>query len=194
MFGLSVTFEEPRMAATPMASIDRSARARQFEALYDAHFDFVYRSVRRLGLPESLAEDATQEVFMIVHRRLDDFDGTSTARTWIFGIAFNVVRNHRRQRMRRGEHETLSDEGPIDTTSSPAERAERAEAMRTLDRLLDTLDEDRRAVFVLAELEQMSATEIAEALGINANTVYSRLRAARQDFEAAARRYRRSAR
>ena len=160
-----------------------------FETVYEENFDFVWRSLRRLGVPRSQVDDAVQEVFLVVHRRLDDFEGRSLVRTWLFGIAFRVARTLRRTRGRR-EAEPLDDHEVGCTAPTPADRTEQAEAARLVYRLLERLDEDKRAVFILSELEEMTASEISEALGININTVYSRLRAARRGFEAALVRHR----
>lgn len=170
-----------------------SAAMERFDALYEEHFDFVWRSLRRLGIPESQVDDCGQEVWITAYRRLGDFEGRSSARTWLFGIALNVARNARRTVRRKGGADELDEQRHAHQGPTPETAAERSDARRTLERLLDTLDDDRRAVFVLAELEQMTAPEIAEALGVNVNTVASRLRAAREDFERAAARLRRSA-
>lgn len=155
-----------------------------FEALYEELFDFVWRSLRRLGVPPASIDDAAQDVFVVVHRRLGEFAGRSSPKTWIFGIALRVARDHQRLLRRKGGHEPL-DASIRDEAQDPAESLARAEAVRELDRILSLMDEDKRSVFVLAEIEQLSGPEIAEALGLNLNTVYSRLRAARRDFDAA---------
>jgi RNA polymerase sigma-70 factor, ECF subfamily len=155
-----------------------------FELVYNDYFDFVWRSLRRLGVPEASVDDALQDVFVVVHRRLGEFVGRSSLKTWLFGIAVRVTSDHRRRARRKGGHEPL-DEAVADPAPGPQEKAASAEMLSMLDRALDALDDDRRAIFVLAELEQMSAPEIAEALGVKLNTVYSRLRLARQDFERA---------
>lgn len=159
-----------------------------FEAVYAEHFEFVRRSLQRMGLPEAGVDDALQDVFVVVHRRLPSFDHASL-RGWLFGIALNVAREHRRRLARKGHHEELS-ETLRDPTANPHEAAERSEALTLLDHLLDALTEDRRAVFILIEYEGMSAPEVAAALDVNVNTVSSRLRAARRDFEAALQRHR----
>src|SRR5882672_886762 len=161
-----------------------------FEALYEEHFDFVWRSLRRLGIPAPSIDDAVQDVFLVVHRRLGEFEGRSSVKTWLFGIALRVASVHRRAAARRPT-EPLTEE-PADAAAPPAAEAlsEAREAARLVHQLLDCLDEDRRAVFVLSELEQMTAPEISMALGVNLNTVYSRLRLARRDFDAALARHR----
>ena len=159
--------------------------AMKFDDVYETHFAFVWRTLRRLGVPESAADDAVQDVFVVVHRRLADFEGRSSLRTWLFGIAARVASDHRRALRRKGGlHEEVSAELP-DASPGPHESAARSEAVRRLEQVLDLLDDDRRAVFVLADLEQLTAPEIAAALGVNVNTVYTRLRAARDDFNRA---------
>lgn len=162
-----------------------------FEVVYEEHFDLVWRALRRLGVPEALGDDAVQEVFLVVHRRLPEFEGRSSLKTWIYSIVTRVASDHRRALRRKSPHtrsadaaveaDTVIDERAID----PHERTEQKEGVRLLHRLLDALDDDKRTVLVLAELEGMSAPEIAEALGENVNTIYARLRAARRDFEGA---------
>ena len=158
-----------------------------FDALYEAEFDFVWRSVRALGIPEHATDDVAQEIFIVVHRRLADFEGRSSVRTWVYGILRNVVRSHRRS---IPAPSTVDPADLTDGGSAPDETAAQAEAARIVVRLLDALDDDKREVFVLAELEQMSVVEIAGMLGEKVNTIYSRLRLAREAFAAAAARYR----
>jgi RNA polymerase sigma-70 factor (ECF subfamily) len=154
------------------------------EQVFADHFDFVWRSLRRLGVPEAGLDDAAQEVFVVVCRRLSDYAGLSALRTWLFGIAMNVARKALRTQKRRGA-EGLPDALRDMTSLSPQEAAARAEAVRLAYELLDELTLEKREVFILAELEEMPAPDIAEAIGIPLNTVYSRLRHARRDFNAA---------
>lgn len=183
---LDVT-EKTSLSEAPSA---RAASILGFDAIYEAHFDFVWRSMRRLGVPESGLDDAVQDVFVVVHRRLAGFEGRSKIETWIFGIALRVARDHRRSLARRGDQAPLDEEPADDGAQSPHDAAARSEALEVLDRFLDGLDEDKRAVFILSELEEMTAPEIAEALSVNVNTIYSRLRAARKAFEEAVKRHR----
>jgi RNA polymerase sigma-70 factor (ECF subfamily) len=166
-----------------------------FDAVYDECFDFVWRTVRRLGVAEESVDDVTQEVFFAVHRKLPDFAGRSSLRTWLFSIVLHVVRHHRRSWRRKDAQRapaeaTTIDELPDRRSQGPLQAAETADNVRLLDRLLRELDDDKREVFVLAHLEQMTAPEIAEVIGENVNTVYSRLRAARDQFEQALERQR----
>ncbi|WP_437627835.1 RNA polymerase sigma factor [Sorangium sp. So ce1151] len=166
-----------------------------FTAVYEETFPFVWRTVRRLGVEASAHEDMCQEVFVVVHRRLPEFRGRSSLKTWVFGIVVNVVQAHRRSLRRkspthRGTGETLDPEliaGP--SSLSPYEAMTRAEAARVAHDLLASLDEEKRVVLILAELEEMPATEIAQGIGVNINTVYARLRAARQAFSDAVHRH-----
>lgn len=178
---------EPR---SPSREAPATAEPCTFDEVYRAHFPFVWRSVKRLGVSEGSIDDAVQEVFVVVHRRLADFEGRSSLRTWLFGITLRVARDHRRAARRRDPGPPVDPDSLRASGSGPAETAEKSEAVRLLHALLDHLDDDRREVFVMAELEQMAIPEIAEALAINVNTAYARLRVAREEFEAALTRHR----
>lgn len=162
---------------TESAELER--RLTDFDELYDKHVVFVWRTLRGLGLSEADAEDATQEVFLTVYKKLGSFEGRSSLRTWLCGIAIGIARNHTRKTGRRAR----ADDRLSLETQPPA--SERAEALDLVWRCLRQLDEPLRLVFVLAELEKLTAPEIAEALTVNVNTVYSRIRLARERFEAA---------
>jgi len=166
-----------------------------FDAVYEAHLDFVWRAVRRMGVHLADTDDVVQEVFFIVHRRLAEFEGRAQLKTWVFKILVHVVRHYWRTHQRRPGDRAAGDPAALQTLAAdhengPAATLERVEAVRVLDRLLAELDEDKREVFVLAEIEQMTAVQIAEIVEANPNTVASRLRAARQDFEKALLRFR----
>ncbi len=154
-----------------------------FGDLYEQHFDFVWRNLRRLGVPVAHLDDACQDVFLVVHRRRDDFAGRSSVRTWLFGIALRVASDHRRKLRRSAALDSLEEEGVRGSYPGPFELASRPQALELLERFLDILSDALRPVFILAELEKMTAPEIAQALSLNVNTVYSRLRLARQSFE-----------
>ena len=148
----------------------------------------MWRSASSLGVRPSAVDDVSQEVFVIVSRRLAEFEGRSSFRTWLSGIVLNVVRHHRRSLLRKSPHELSREEAgdPDELPSSaddPYENAVHAEGTRLLQRLLDDLDDEKREVLVLAELEQFTVPEIAEALSLNVNTAYSRLRLAREQFD-----------
>lgn len=159
------------------------AERTSFDLLYRRHFDFVWRSLRRLGVPEAQVEDAAQDAFIVVHRRLGDLRPDASVKAFLFGIALRVANGYRRTLRRKGT--TSLDLGTVVATSgSPFEQTAKVQAERVLEQFLATLDQDRRAVFVMAELEEMTAPEISEALDVNLSTVYTRLRAARQRFVA----------
>ncbi len=176
----------PRIAGDPpQASVHLD-----LDEIYREHFAFVWRSARRLGVRDASVDDVVQEVFVIVHRRLADFEGRSSIRTWLFGITLRVARDHNRSVARKSPDGSVDPDTLRATAPGPGETMEKAEAVRLLYALLDELDDERREVFVMAELEQMSMPDIATTLGINVNTAYARLRVARQLFEAALARHR----
>jgi len=166
-----------------------------FAELFDSYFAFVWRTARRLGIPEANLDDVVQETFLVAYRRRDDFEGRSSVKTWLYGIAFNVVRAHRRElgakypaaldAERRADPEELAD-----GAEGPHECAVKQQAVRFVDAFLRDLNEDQRDVFVLAELEQLTAPEIVAVLGVPLNTIYSRLRLARVEFGKAVARHR----
>ena len=157
-----------------------------FDHVYADHATFVWRILRGMGVSEPFVEDAMQDVFMVVHRRLGEFDGLGSLKTWLFQIAFRTACSYRRKLRRAGEHEPFEDRVES-RTSSPAEQVERRETLSIVGRLLDGLDDDKRAVLVLADIEEMTAPEIAVVTGTPLNTVYSRLRRARNELNQALR-------
>jgi len=187
---VAVTAHDLTPAPEPVAPAPHPpGTAYAFTEVYDAHFAFVWRTCRRLGVPTRSVDDAVQDVFIVVHRRLAGFEGRSTLKSWLFGIARRVARDHRRRAQRKDRGEPMNESLPDPHGRSPRDEVSRAEAARVLHEILDGLDDDKREVFVLAELEQMSVPEIADAIAVNPNTIYSRLRAARQAFEAAVARH-----
>jgi RNA polymerase sigma-70 factor, ECF subfamily len=183
-----------RKRADGFASADASAgsasaasQVGSLAQIYDAHFAFVWRNARRLGVSETNADDVVQDVFVIIQRRIQDFDGRTHLRAWIFGILVRVVNDHRRSYRRKGARcVPLEDEASQSVAApqaTPVELAERAQRVQLLDTLLCQLDEDKRSLLILAELEQWTLREIAEYSGSNINTVYSRLRAAKREFD-----------
>jgi RNA polymerase sigma-70 factor, ECF subfamily len=151
-----------------------------FEALYVEHFPFVWSSLRALGVPPAMLEDAAQDVFIVVHRRLPEFEGQDHLRTWLFAIARRVASDHRR---RRRSFEELSAAGAVlDKRPSPHDVTVHNETVQLLERALEDMDEHHRVVFVLMDVEELRAPDVAEILSINVNTVYSRLGRARERF------------
>jgi len=157
--------------------------ALQFDAVYAEHFDFVWRNLRRLGVRDGELRDAAQDAFLVVHRRLATFDGIGSVRAWLYSIVRRVASDSRRSRRRKELVEPAPAESIADPRGREPERdAMQQHALRQLLQLLAQLDEDKREVLILCDLEEMSAKEAGESLGLNLNTVYSRLRAARQEL------------
>ncbi len=150
-----------------------------FAAIFREHAPLVWRALRRLGVREADVEDLSQEVFVIVHRKLPTFEGRSALSTWIYGICVRVASDHRQRAHVRREHPT--DRPPDERHSAPQlEELARGQARALLDRALETLDPDKRAVFVLYEVEELDMPQVAEAIGCPLQTAYSRLYAARK--------------
>lgn len=155
-------------------------------AVYEAHFRYVWRCLRSLGVHDAHLEDALQDTFMVVQRRLAEFDGSAQLRTWLYAIALRIARKYR-ERVRREPTslETARESQPELTLHATGEGAAlHSERLALARAALETLSDEQREVFVLARVEQMSAPEISSVVGIPLNTVYSRLRAARLAFEA----------
>jgi RNA polymerase sigma-70 factor, ECF subfamily len=157
--------------------------------IYRSHFDFVWRTARRLGVEPQQLDDVVQEVFITVHRRIDTFEGRSELRTWLYGITRRVVSGHRRSRRRRPAFEPAYGEPPEPEPTHGEVQLARQRGTRLLYELLDQLDDEKREAFVLSELEELSGPDIARLLGVSLSCVYARIRAARSAFEQALRRH-----
>jgi RNA polymerase sigma-70 factor (ECF subfamily) len=181
----------PAVAASPQPESTPPCRALpDFDTVYEDNFKFVWRAARRLGIDSADTDDVVQEVFVVAHRKLPEFEGRAQVKTWLFKILVRVVRHYFRALQRKPGHRAARSLGDLDTlrdqrNRGPMEAVERADAVRILDGILGRLDVEKREVFVLAEIEQLSSVEIADVLGTNVNTIYSRLRVARQEFERA---------
>jgi RNA polymerase sigma-70 factor (ECF subfamily) len=152
-----------------------------FEELYETHFDFVWTTLKRLGVPAPDLADVAQDVFVVVHRRLPAFEYRSRVTTWLFAICLNAARARRRRAHVR--YEIVGSE--VEHAQAPAESGaelERRDDLRLFETGLDAMNLDQRAVFLLFEVEGHGGEDIAEALGIPLGTVYSRLRLARKAF------------
>ena len=152
-----------------------------FRELYEEHFAFTWRSLRYLGVPDSQLDDAVQDVWIAVHRRLSDFEGRSELKTWLFGIAVNVQRNLHRTEQRRAGLVPLPSV-LISPLADPVLEREAQEAWTLVQTFLATLDELRRAVFVASLLEGMTPAETAEATGLEVTAIYHRVRSLRESF------------
>jgi RNA polymerase sigma-70 factor, ECF subfamily len=156
-----------------------------FDQVYEEHLPFVWRTLAAAGVPESRLEDAAQDVFVVVHGKLPGFEGRSKLTTWLYGIARHVALDHlrrlARERRRVRELAVSPDGEPL--ASSPEEEAHAVQARQLLLELLGRLDPAKRDVFVLVEIELIPVRDVARLLNIKENTVWSRLRLARAEFE-----------
>lgn len=165
----------PSSAGSPRAPEQPSLRE-----IFDEHAAYVLRALRHLGVPEADVPDLSQEVFVTVHRKLADFEGRSSLRTWIYGICLRLASDHRRRAYVRRERQVAE---PPDAIVPGAQLSDaRIDARNSLLRLLDELDHDKREVVVLYEIEGLGMKEIAELLGCPLQTAYSRLHAARRQI------------
>jgi len=179
-----VALSNPSPTSVPTVSVVAKPPGRaEFDALHRAHVRFVWRSLRRLGVRDAALDDATQEVFMVVHRRFHEFRPGSTEKAWLFAIAQRVASDQRRWVRRKGNLLPLHEE-MVESAQSPLEGAMKREASDLVLEFLDQLEEPRRSAFILSELEQMTGAEVSAALGVNANTIFYRVATARKAFVA----------
>ncbi|MFT3926063.1 MAG: sigma-70 family RNA polymerase sigma factor [Myxococcales bacterium] len=176
---LSVDLGAPGLAAEGHGS----ALKLEVAAIYDAHSDYVFRCLRSLGVAPSALEDAVQDVFVVVQQKLSEFDGACALRTWLYAIVIRIARK-KRAALARSWSASSWDVGAESAGAECTEHeAARQEGLALAQRALGALDAEKREVFVLLEIEQMSAPEVAQILGVPVNTVYSRLRLARLAFD-----------
>ena len=164
---------------------DRPVRLPPFSAVYRDYFDFVWASARRQGVGLEAIDDLVQEVFIVIHGRLHTLEHPEALRSWIYGIVRRTVSTYHRSRRTRRDSGSAPLAKSQTREPTPLDVAEQRDDVKLLWGLLDKLDSRKREVFVLAELEELTVPEIADLLGIPLNTVYSRLRAARQAFDEA---------
>ena len=149
--------------------------------VFDAHAPYVGRCLRHLGVSEGELDDAVQEVFLVVHRRLGELRPGSALRSWLYAICLRVARASRRRSAARDQ--PIGEVG--DTIGATASDARRVDAKDAAQSLLAVLDEDKRSVFVLYHVEQMSMREVAEIVECPLQTAYSRLKAAQKILQEA---------
>ncbi len=166
-------------AAGPSSADAESGR--RIASLVANHHALVWRSLRRLGVSESDADDASQQVFLVVHRRLTDI-APESERSFLLQTALRVAADFRRSRKRRREEDGHDLPALADTTANPEELLDRWRARAMLDRALDAMPKDLRTVFVLFEIEELTMAEISNVVEIPTGTVASRLRRAREVF------------
>lgn len=176
----SLAAQEPSLGGTAPVVASTTFRTR---ALVEDHFDFVWRLLRRLGVPGADVDDVTQQVFIVAARRVSDI-ALGSERTFLYGTALRMAATTRRNLRRR---ERFIQRVPLPAVASvrtPHEELERRQALGFLDLILQTLDDEQREVFVLSEIEELTAPSVASIIGIPLGTVASRLRRARQAFAA----------
>lgn len=174
------------MSAAPDDRDAAPTRAVELAAFFRAHHGFVWRIARRLGAPAPAIDDIVQDVFLAVGRDPERFEGRSSIKTWLFGITANIVKMHHRGEARRRHREAAA--AGLAVAEPACDAAERHAAVDLLDRLIGKLDAEKRAVFVLIELEDADPKEVARAFGVSVNTVHSRLRLARERLASEVRR------
>ncbi len=163
-------------------------RVPPFSVIYRDYFDFVWSSARRLGVGLDAIDDLVQEIFVVIHTRLETLEHPEALRSWVYGIVRRKVSTYRRSRRTRKRLDMLRLGGQT-LAQAPLDPAEHRDQVKLLSQLLDELDPPKREVFVLVELEELTVPETASLLGVPINTVYSRLRAGRQAFNDALARY-----
>lgn len=188
--GTPTTGEVAVPASSSTAAPMGPAEVPDFATVYDRHFAFVWRLAANCRVPPSHLDDVVQETFLAIHRKLPSFEGRSSLKTWIA----SVTRITAVEFVRRKRHQLLGSNVDPDTSAStalnPAEQLEANAAAALLDQFLDELPDEQRDVFLLAEVEQMTASEIGDVLEMNPNTVRTRLRTARMAVQASLARHR----
>ncbi len=184
--GEAPTHQEPHVEAAPEAARDRAAHV-LFRSIFDANAGYVAASLGRLGIAPGDRDDLVSEIFVRVHKELSNYDAGRPIRPWLFAFAARVASEHRR--LARHRREVIGEVTDLPSTAPAADRMlEHDDAKRIVSTALEALDEDKRAVFVLHDLDETPVPEIARVLDIAEGTAYSRLRAARAEFTAAVRR------
>lgn len=173
----------------PLRESSRPSAALDFRTVFESHYDYVWLSLRRLGVHDRDREDIVNEVFFRVHGRLETYDSSRPLRPWLFAFCVRCAADYRKlARHRREEDPPEHEAWSADPSPGPDERLLASERWKLVARALDTLDLAHRSVFVMHEIDQVPVPTLAEALGIPVGTAYTRLRAARQDFAAFVRR------
>jgi RNA polymerase sigma-70 factor, ECF subfamily len=182
---------EPPLTPGERAAGERPSRASPtparlgFDQIYEDHFAFVWRSLRLLGVPPASVEDVTQDTFDVVLQKLSSFEGRSSIQTWLFAIAQRVAANHRRTARRKLQQLRPLSDTVASSEPTPHAHAEARECAEVVQRFIAALDPKLRTVFVLAVLEEVPARDVAQALKIPINTVYTRVHYLREALRCA---------
>jgi RNA polymerase sigma-70 factor (ECF subfamily) len=158
------------------------AEALDVARLHAEHASFVWATLQRLGVRDADLEDMLQEVFVVVHKRLHTYDPSARATAWLFGIAVRVAAGYRRRAYRRHEQTVDPFPEPSCEGTGPEASASVLQARRRLEAILDELDLEKRALFVMFEIDELPCEDIAATFGVPVGTIHSRLHAARQAF------------
>lgn len=180
----------PSVSVTPESTEPAPLDAQAFRRLFDANASYVLASLGRFGIAPRDQEDLMVEVFVRVHRALDRYDPSRPLRPWLCAFAARTASEHRK--LARHRREQIGELPEPAAEGTPQSELEAHEAQQLVAMALEAVDEDKRVVFVLHELDEIAVPEIARALEIPEGTAYSRLRAARAEFAAAVRRYKSS--
>jgi RNA polymerase sigma-70 factor (ECF subfamily) len=160
-----------------------------FQSVYHEYFDFVWSSARRFGIEPGAMDDVVQEVFIVIYNRLSTLEKPEALRSWIYGIVRRTVSDHRRTRSVQATGGAGGVEATASSAPTPLEHTEKKAELDILEALLAQLDDQKREIFSLVELQELPVPEAAKLLELPLNTAYSRLRAARRAFEEALVRY-----
>jgi RNA polymerase sigma-70 factor (ECF subfamily) len=171
-----------RTLDTALPPLSEEMAVPDVETVYVEHAAFVWRSLRALGVPQHQVDDALQDVFIVVHKKLAGFHGPARIQTWLFEIARRIASHYRRAAGRAQRTEPIDEAAPIADTASTFEEASRKEAAALVVEVLADLDEAKRELLILVELEQVPVPEVATYLHVPLNTAYSRIRLARKAF------------
>jgi RNA polymerase sigma-70 factor (ECF subfamily) len=182
--------QSPRVAPRDEPDAPAVGPKATLRELFDMHAPYLWNSLRRLGVAKHDLEDVTHDVFVQVQRHVGEYDATRSARPWLFGFAFRVASAHRRRAFRRRETPTAEWDTSVDPAKPADEQLAAGEDRQLVLDALEAIDLDRRAVFVLNQIDGVAMNDVALSLGIPVNTAYSRLRAARVEFAAAVKRLR----
>ena len=176
-------------ALTPIAQGLVGAAPFDLAAVYEREFDWVWNTLRRLGVAQRNLADVTHDVFVVVHQRAHTFDPARPLRPWLFGVAFRVARDH--LTLGRNRNESVgTDVEAVDSSPAQDQRVAQSEARELVLSALQSLDLERRVIFILHDLEEQPMREISDALDVPIKTLYARLKVAREQFVAAVRRLR----
>jgi RNA polymerase sigma-70 factor (ECF subfamily) len=173
----------------PLATAVEGAPPLDLAAVYAREFDWVWQTLRRMGVAARNLPDVTHDVFVVVHRRADRYDPARPLRPWLFGVAYRVARDH--LALARNRREDITDAIDPPSPDVPADQqVHRAQARDLVSAALQGMEFDKRVVFILHDLEEQPMSEISAALEVPAKTLYARLKVAREEFTAAVRRLR----